>query len=351
LLSDDEKSVECMENVKHKIQNFIESIWYQPKGLAAYLLSPFSYVFIFIASIRKQLYKGNIIKSNAFNVPIIIVGNITVGGSGKTPLVIALANFFKSSGFNVGIVSRGYGAAFDGAKLLDDNSKAPEVGDEPLLIFQKAQVPVAVSKNRPLAVEKLIKEKKCNLIISDDGLQHYALQRDIEIAVIDGSRQLGNGFCLPAGPLREPASRLNSVDYIIENNSTKPASTKYIQMRILPDCFINLATNEKAALESFKGKTVHAYTGLGNPSKFFALLKSLGIEVKEHAFPDHYLFKEKDFLLDNQVIIMMTEKDAVKCKLFANEQFWCLPISAEIDGNFCSNLLQKVNVKFKELNS
>jgi len=280
-------------------------------------------------------------------VPVIVIGNISVGGTGKTPLVIFLAQWLKSQGYQPGIVSRGYGGkATHWPQEVTADSDPILVGDEPVLIAKRTSCPMAVSPNRPEAVQKLINENKCNIIISDDGLQHYALGRDIEIAVINGQQKFGNGFLLPAGPLREPVSRLKSVDFVVTNGQgTFPFST--FKMQLIPGEIYQVShPMNKLNLDDIH-QPIQAIAGIGNPQRFFDTLKSLNLQIIEHPFPDHHAFKLKDIDFGQDALILMTEKDAVKCQAFANERCWCLPVEAKVDAKFIQNLQKKLNTSKK----
>jgi tetraacyldisaccharide 4'-kinase len=279
-------------------------------------------------------------------VPIIVVGNITVGGSGKTPLVIWIAKLLTKAGLSPGIVSCGYrGSKNATPHLVSVNSNPHEVGDEPILLAKQANCPVVICRNRVLAAQHLLASTKCNVIISDDGLQHYAMFRDIEIAVIDGARWFGNNFCLPAGPLREPISRLQQADLLVVNGTADQTKTileksAYL-MQLIPMPIVNLKNPAltKSARE-LRGIKIIAYAGIGNPQRFFQTLCNLGLEFEARPFPDHYVYSAKDFHHTNE-LILMTEKDAVKCRDFARENFWYLPVSAKLEPTFNDELLEK----------
>ncbi len=306
--------------------------YWSRRGFFCFLLSPIAGIYRLIIALRYLLYKYNIKKTSKFKLPIIIVGNITVGGTGKTPLVIWLAEFLQKQGFQPGIVSRGYNSKATYPYEVKENSTAAEVGDEALLIKQRTKCPMVIAPNRVAAVQKLLETNNCNIIISDDGLQHYALSRDLEIAVIDAKQRFGNGFCLPAGPLREPIKWLQQVDLIIENGTS---------MQLLPDKLYNLAEPELTKdLTEFKGKTVHAIAGIGNPQRFFTMLRNFDINVIEHPFPDHYVFHPQDLSYNDELMVLMTEKDAVKCQQLDNNKYWCVPITVQLDERFVQNLLQ-----------
>ena len=308
-------------------------------GLVNFILLPFSAVFFILSYIRLWLYRFRILKVNDSSLPVIVVGNITVGGTGKTPIVISIVNYLKSQNKKVGVVSRGYGGEYPQESLEVTLSSDPiECGDEPLLIKQQTKVPVAVAKNRTKAIEFLIKKYSLDVIVSDDGLQHYSMGRDIEIAVIDGHSRLGNGLLLPAGPLREAKSRLKSVDFIINNGSNLEGE---ISSEIEPHEYINLLTKEVKGLDHFKGKKCYAVAGIGKPDNFFSILKNNEVKLITKPFPDHYVFTEKDLIFNENHPIIMTSKDCVKCTQFATNQMWYLSVSAKINSNFYQQLESK----------
>ncbi len=321
-------------------QHLLNKLWYTNTPYK-YLLIPFSKMYEGVVSIRKKYYRKKSNKNTKFNLPIIVIGNLTVGGSGKTPLTIWLANFLKQHGYKPGIVSRGYGGkAFIYPQIVNAESDPAIVGDEPILIAQQTQCPVIVDPNRVNAVQTLLKNNNCDVVISDDGLQHYNLHRDIEILVIDGERRFGNGLCLPAGPLREPISRATEVDFIVTNGGASPGE---FQMELTPEIIYNVADPvvTKTTIE-FVGQIVHAVAGIGNPTRFFQSLRQMGMTVAEHVFPDHYYFTPQDINFGNDAIVIMTEKDAIKCKTFADQRHWCLPVRAKIDSKFGEQLLEKL---------
>ena len=308
-------------------------------GLINFMLLPFSAIFFILSSIRLWLYKFRILKINDSSLPVIVVGNITVGGTGKTPIVISIVNYLESQNKKVGVVSRGYGGKYSQDSVEVSMTSDPiQCGDEPLLIKQQTEVPVVVAKKRTKAIEFLIKKYSLDVIVSDDGLQHYSMGRDIEIAVIDGHSRLGNGFFLPAGPLREAKSRLKSVDFIINNGSHFEGE---VSSEIEPHEYINLVTNEVKGLEYFKGKKCYAVAGISKPDNFFSILQKNEVKLIPKPFPDHYVFSEKDLAFNENHPIIMTSKDCVKCVLFATEQMWYLSVSAKINSNFYQQLESK----------
>lgn len=315
---------------------------YKPLNLLSLLLIPFSYVFCGIVFLRRWLYRLELFKSVKFDVPVIVVGNITVGGTGKTPLVIALAEALKEKGLKPGIVSRGYGAKIRTPTPVSEDSHYNEVGDEPLLIARRTNCPVVVYRKRVEAVRYLLSHFDCDIVICDDGLQHYALQRDIEIVVVDGQRQFGNGFCLPAGPLREPVSRLKTVNFIIVNGGGRikaKVSAPIYTMNLTPQKILSVS-DFKTEIEPtlLKTKIVHACAGIGHPKRFFETLRAMKLRIFEHLFPDHYPFRKEDFNFGEDALILMTEKDAVKCTSFADNRFMFLKVDAMLDADFFDQL-------------
>lgn len=317
--------------------------WYRRfKSWQAFLLLPLAWVFQWLVALRQFLYRHQWIKSTRFSVPIIVVGNLTVGGTGKTPLVIWLVHFLKSKGFRPGVVSRGFGKIKQKQPVWVTLETTPEeVGDEACLIAKRTASPVVVCTHRAAAVHYLLKHTDCNIVISDDGLQHYRLARDIEIAVIDAERQLGNRCFLPAGPLRESPSRLKKVDFVIRHGDTQQGM---LTMQLVGDNLLSVTDHRsKIVLSEFTHKIVHAVAGIGHPARFFTSLKKKGLEIIEHIFPDHYHYCAKDFQFPDNFPILMTEKDAIKCKSFADERFWYLPVDVEVDKAFQVALLAKLS--------
>ncbi len=311
------------------------------KSLVSLLLLPLSAVFLLISFIRKTLYQFNFLKSFKLKIPVIVVGNITSGGTGKTPLIIYLANELKKNGYRPGIISRGYGSKIEGVMEVSQKSDVAEAGDEPMLIQKHTHLPVFVSKDRVLAAKALVKKyAKTDVILSDDGIQHYRLRRDLEVLVIDGTRKFGNGYLLPAGPLREFRSKLKTVDAIVCNHK-KVIDGSYL-MKYKGHLLINLKTNKKIHLNNLSLKNIHAIAGIGNPDRFFDYLKTYNILFSSSVFQDHYKFSKKDFRDMNDKNIIMTEKDAVKCQQFSRNNFWYLPVIAEVDSKFTDVILKKL---------
>lgn len=304
------------------------------------LLTPFSFLFHLCICLRHWMYRTGLLKTHSFTTPIIVVGNIVAGGSGKTPLVIWLTCFLKSLGFHPGIVSRGYGRSSTNTRFVHHDSSAEEVGDEAILLVRHTDCPVVIGVDRVAAVQMLLRQSNCDIIVSDDGLQHYRLGRTIEMAVIDGDRGFGNHYLLPAGPLRESISRLNSVDFVILKDAKKEFSyPSAFNMQVCPNGLVALTQQQKIKLQDFPHKQVHAVAGIGHPEHFFAMLKKAGFDIIPHVFPDHYRYTQKDFDFHDHLPIVMTEKDAVKCKSFANDRYWYLEIAVNLDEEFQKQLL------------
>lgn len=313
------------------------AFWY--KGTwPGILLWPLGWLFSMGVRLRRFLYAIGLLNQQNLPVPVIVVGNVSVGGTGKTPLVIYLAALLQRVGYRPGIVSRGYGGkASAWPQFVSAQTDATLVGDEALLIASQTGCPMAVGPVRVAAARLLITQSNCDVIISDDGLQHYALARDIEIAVIDGERRLGNGYCLPAGPLRESKSRLRAVDMVVVNGE-QPNDGEFA-MQLVGAVAVNLATSEQRPLSAFVGIACHALAGIGNPERFFKSLVSAGIACDTHAFPDHHPYSKQDISFLDDKPVLMTEKDAVKCKVFANHQHWYVPVQAVLADDFSGQLL------------
>lgn len=317
--------------------------WYRP-SLVSLFLRPVSWLYRFIISLRRQAYRNGLFEHLSLSVPVIVVGNISVGGSGKTPFVIWLAQYLQKQGWHPGIISRGYGGKADHYPCsVQHDSLAAEVGDEPLLIHQRTQCPVVVAPDRVAAGQQLLAENYCNVIITDDGLQHYRLDRNMEIVIIDAKRGLGNQLCLPAGPLREPLSRLETVDFkIFHGESDSQRLTMQLQLQQAVQLKNN---NHQKSLTEFAETPVYAVAGIGNPQRFFDQLQQLGLTIIPHAFADHHAYTEADFQFAKAYPILMTEKDAVKCLGFATENMWYVPAEAKLSPS----LGPAIDKKLREL--
>ena len=322
----------------------LEWLWYRSR-VAALPLVPLSWLFRAVAALRREAYRKGSFASQHIPRPVIVVGNLTVGGSGKTPFVIWLAGQLLAAGYWPGIVSRGYGGkASRWPQQVRPDSDTAVVGDEAVLIARRTGCPMAVGPDRVEACRALLKYHDCDVIISDDGLQHYALQRDLEIVVVDGVRRFGNGFCLPAGPLREPPARLKTVDLVVVNGGfPRPGE---VLMQLEGGTLCNLPEPTRCQpLSSLYGRRVHAVAGIGNPGRFFARLREAGILVKEHPFPDHHRFCASDLAFGDDDPVVMTEKDAVKCQPFAMPHHWYLPVNARLRESDTSQILQLLKRK------
>ena len=318
----------------------IDAYWYSQNPVV-WLLLPLTAIYCLMVFVRRFFYRTQIFKSYTLPVPVIVVGNISVGGTGKTPLLISLCELLKQQGYRPGIVSRGYGGDFDGEHLVTNDDDAKQIGDEPYLISRRTACPIVVGRNRVAAAQLLLEKSDCNIILSDDGLQHYRLKRDVEIAIIDSSRQFGNGFCLPSGPLRERVSRLKDVDIVVNHGVELDEECNSFALQFSD--IINLKTTEIKPVSHFQGSVVHAVAGIGHPSRFFNQLKNNGLDVTEHDFPDHYAFTQQDLMFNDDSPVLMTEKDAVKCQGFSADDLWYVPVNAILSKTFHQQFLSKVN--------
>lgn len=310
--------------------------WYQGHW-ALILLAPLSMLYRLITTIRRIAYRRGWFEVATFPLPVIVIGNITVGGTGKTPLTLALVKHLQAQGFRPAIVSRGYGGQTLYPALVTAESQASEVGDEPLFMYQQTGVPVVVAPRRAQAVEYLVKQQLCDVVLCDDGLQHYALARDMELVVIDGERGLGNGQLLPQGPLREMPSRLDSVDLMVVNginmdSSAQLAAHSYHPMSLEPDAW--LAVGQIHGEVPQPPQKIHALAGIGNPVRFFNALEQQGFQVLAHAFSDHHAFQASDLAFAEDLPVVMTAKDAVKCQSFNLTNAWQVPVVAKLSAAF-----------------
>ena len=309
-------------------------------NLISLSLLPLSGVFCLLGLLRAKLYHAGLLKSYRAPVPVVIIGNITAGGTGKTPMIIKLVEQLQKQGKKPAVISRGYGGqSTSWPQRVTATSTAEQVGDEPVLIFQRTACPVVVGPNRRQDIERLLADEACDVVLSDDGLQHYALQRDIEIAVVDASRKFGNGFCIPSGPLRERVTRLQQVDMVLLNGGDETQdSFKLLATSCVP---VSNKTDENLDLSSFAGKTVHAVAGIGHPERFFTMLKQQNINVLQHVFPDHYAYKESELKFSDDLAVLMTEKDAVKCRGFSLNNHWSVPVDI-VFSNSAQNKLNQL---------
>ncbi len=316
-------------------------IWYghrrHPLSLA---LLPASWLWCAAVMVRRRLYRIGRLETRRAARPVVVVGNLTVGGTGKTPLVLRLAELAVERGFRPAILTRGYaGKASDWPRTVRPDDAPGRVGDEPLLLARHGVCPVIAGPDRVADAELAIGSHGCDLLLCDDGLQHYRLERDIEIAVIDGERELGNGRCLPAGPLREPRGRLGSVDLVIRNG----AQVGGHRFELVPGAAVNLRDPELTRpLREFRTLRAAAVAGIGNPGRFFDMLRRHGVLVEEWPYPDHHVFTAEEVAGWPPGPVLMTEKDAVKCAKFAGADHWYCPVRADPDPGFVDALFTKL---------
>jgi tetraacyldisaccharide 4'-kinase len=327
--------------IKPSNVHWLQNYWFRITWLHL-ILFPVSLLFFILVLWRRLLYRNRILPSHKLPVPVIVVGNISVGGTGKTPLTLAVAGKLVDRGWHPLIVSRGYGGLSQMPQQVRANGDARQTGDEPLLMARRNLCPVWIGKDRVAAAQSALQANpQCDVVLCDDGLQHYRLERDVEIAVVDGARGFGNGLMLPAGPLREPLSRLNTVDAVVVNSGE--ASTGRYAMRLSGAFFHNLLEpGRTVAASHFYALKNHAVAGIGYPERYFQHLRALGIPFTRHVFPDHHFYIERDLIFQDCEAILLTEKDAVKCAEFADSRYWVLRVEAEIDPTLIDNILRKI---------
>jgi len=321
-------------------------IWYGPPNAWSFALLPLSWLYCGVVLLRRLGYRRGWLASERLQVPVIVVGNISVGGTGKTPLVLWLAQRLVAQGRHPGILTRGYGGkARDWPCLVHADSDPVAVGDEPVLLARRAGCPVVAGPDRIAAGLRLVRDLGCDILISDDGLQHYRLQRDLEIAAVDAQRGLGNRRCLPAGPLREPPGRLAQVGLVVHTGAPGQVKARGPghRLELVPGAAVNLAEPGRTRpLVAWCGEPLTAVAGIGNPGRFFALLRSAGLDPVERAYPDHHPFRAEDAAGWGEGAVLMTEKDAVKCAGLARPNHWYLPVEARPDGAFVTALDQRL---------
>lgn len=330
-----------------RLVDAVVAAWYRPSVSWTALLWPLSLIVAQVAKRRRR--KSSTLERWPSPVPIVVVGNITVGGTGKTPVVASLATALQEAGLRPGIISRGYGGSGE-TQWVRADSDPKQVGDEPVMLARQTGVPLVVDRQRARAAQTLVASEKVDVILCDDGLQHFQLDRHIELVVVDGERWLGNGLCLPAGPLREPAVVLDSVNAILVNINQSDVADKIAQtqqrlngrtvvpFQLTPGALTPLIGNNRATPQG----TVHAVAGIGNPQRFFTTLRSLGFEVIEHPFADHHPFSAADLAFDDELPVVMTAKDAVKCRHFASERHWFLPVSSTFPDGWLTQLIEQI---------
>jgi tetraacyldisaccharide 4'-kinase len=319
------------------VQSWLNDIWYE-RAAPPWWLLPLSLIYGAVVVSRRHFYAMR--KPTRLSLPVVVVGNLSVGGTGKTPLVCWLVARLADLGFKPGVVTRGYGGSSGSIRLAAPSDAPGVVGDESVLLARRSSVPVAIGRDRPAASQLLV-NAGCDVIVSDDGLQHYALARDCEIVVIDGDRLFGNGRLLPAGPLRENRSRLAAADAVVVNGG-RALLGGAISMRLEAKRALSLIGGAVKRLDEFAGHSVHAVAGIGNPQRFFNMLRARGIEVTGHPLPDHARLQASDISFADGRPVLMTEKDAVKCELIAGPQHWYVPVTASFTGAETDALLKIV---------
>lgn len=330
---------------------YVQRRWHGRPG-ALRLLAPLEWLYRALTGLRRRAYARGWLRAWRAPVPVLVVGNISVGGTGKTPVVIALCQALRRAGLRPGIVSRGYGAEPPHTPfLVAPDSAVADSGDEPLLLARRSGAPVVIAPERAAAARRLLRDHACDVIVSDDGLQHYALARDIECVVVDAGRGFGNGHCLPVGPLREPLARLRGVDAILINGAAAVAGLPAdgFHFELAPTGLRHIASGrEQAAADWLPARRrVHAVAGIGNPRRFFDSLRRLGFEPVEHVFPDHHRFARADFEFAEPLPVVMTEKDAVKCAAFADDRLWYLAVEARLPDSLLALIIGKLSASLQ----
>lgn len=330
-----------------RMNSWLTARWYSDRPV--WFLIPFAWLFVLLSVARRSLYRSGILLSGALPVPVIVIGNITVGGSGKTPCVLWLCEALREAGYKPGVVTRGYGGSAGSPRPVTVDSDPGQVGDEAVLLARRSGVPVVAGRDRVADAQLLIERGGVNVILSDDGLQHYRLPRIAEVLMLDGNRGVGNGWRLPAGPLRESANRLLSADLVIIKGDGEPrmaAPHDALLMRLELIDAVSLSNGEHRSLAEFAGQRVHAVAGIADPGQFFRALESAGIEVDSRALPDHAVLTLKDLSFGDSLPVFMTEKDAVKCNNMQLQNGWYLPARARFSESdskrFLSILSQRL---------
>jgi tetraacyldisaccharide 4'-kinase len=344
-----------MNNTGGKLEAFINNVWYG-ESHAYIVLLPLTALFSVLAALRRYLYRQGVLGSNMIPVPVVVIGNIAVGGAGKTPVTLWLARFLKEKGLNPAIISRGYGGRKMASSVLVTAESDPVlVGDEPVLLARRSDCPVFVDANRVRAALSAARNG-ADVILSDDGLQHYRLRRNIEIAVVDGSRGFGNGHLLPAGPLREPVSRLDTVDRILlqqvggsdkGHDSSAALGGRTTRFSLAGQMLKRIDDGQSRALSEFSGKSVHAVAGIANPTRFFEFLEEHDIEVHRHPKPDHARLSGVDIRFDDDLDVIVTEKDAVKCSKVSHERLWYLPVTVSFGNDEDMRWIDALHAKLR----
>ncbi|MEE8118702.1 MAG: tetraacyldisaccharide 4'-kinase [Gammaproteobacteria bacterium] len=328
--------------LRTRLERSLNALWYGERRSA--MLLPISWLFRLLVVVRRAMYKSRLLRTKRLDVPVVVIGNITAGGTGKTPLVIWLARRLAEKGIRPGVVSRGHKAKRTRNPLeVISSTDVHFSGDEPLLIARRANCPVFVHRSRARAGMAMLGKYDVEVIICDDGLQHYKLHRDFEIVVVDSKRRFGNGAMLPAGPLREPVSRIKQADFVIVNGGEeKFDGVLTIPMKLIPGMTTEIKTAKRKPLKEFSGQRIHAVAGIGNPGRFFDQLRMTGLDVIEHPFPDHTEYQLDDLFFNDELPIIMTEKDAVKCEVFALPNWWFVPTAAMVPTNMLEPLINEL---------
>ena len=319
------------------LYRWLQRVWYA-NAASGVVLRPLAWLFGALVRLRQEAYRRGWVRSFSVSKPVIVIGNITVGGTGKTPLTLWLARQLRQRGLRPGIVLRGYGGRSRVARRVTASAGANEVGDEAALLAARSDCPVAVGADRVAAARLL--EAEVDLILADDGLQHLRLRRDLEIVVIDGERHFGNQRLLPAGPLREPLTRLETVDAVVVNGGSDGIGG--LRMTLTGSEGVALVAKEHRLLRSFVPGPVHAVAAIGNPERFFALLRQQGLNLIPHSLPDHHAFERADLEFGDSLPVLMTEKDAVKCARFAEARYWYVPVEVVFSQEDADQLLRLV---------
>src|SRR5579864_8452935 len=328
------------------VRGQLERLWYGD-GAGSALLLPLAWAYGAVSGLRRQAYRSGLLRARRLTRPVVVVGNLTVGGTGKTPLTIWLAQQLSGASHRDGIISRGNGRQGSGVRSVQGDSDWRDVGDEPVIVARRSGCPTMVAADRVAAARTLI-ARGAEVILADDGLQHLRLARDCEIVVVDGARGFGNGRLLPAGPLREPASRLRDADIVVINGVSAPGVADALSTGALRMSLFGAEAHRvdglagPMLLEHLRGGRAHAVAGIGNPQRFFQDLRAQGIEIVEHPYPDHHPFVAADLTFDDGLPVLMTQKDAVKCRSFAHSRLWYVPVTARFDDTQARELLRRV---------
>ncbi len=329
------------------VERQLTELWYGEHARALPLRA-LAYLYGAIVALRRRMYRSGWAHSGSAGRPVVVVGNLTVGGTGKTPLTLWLAQALGAAGLRVGIVARGYGSRSGrGPRRVASSASWQDVGDEPLLLARRSGCPTVIGRDR-LAAARALPGMGVDVILADDGLQHLRLARDCEIVVVDGARGFGNGLLLPAGPLRESTARLQTVDAIVVNGSSSHRSLaalppgEALAMRLEASEAVSVDGRTRRPLGSFGGERAHAVAGIGNPQRFFSELRSQGIQLIEHPFPDHHPLTPAELAFGDGLPVLMTEKDAVKCQAFADARLWYVPVTAQLAPGDAQQLLGRI---------